>query len=142
MYLRHTCDPSYKRITSHKSAPWFLAHPLQSTGILPSVEFYIHKLHTHPSQSMWQKRRNKTGWRVRDVQTTGVLSEDVCARPAPREFSLAGDKAVGDRDTASCGCSEQGTTLTLIPWKEVLVTDKLAVGRKALQAVWRSIYRR
>lgn len=102
----------------------------------------LHPQAAYTSQLMWQKRRNRTGWRIRDVQMTGVLSEDVCARPAPREFSLAGDKAVGDRDTASCGRSEQGTTLTPIPWKEVLVTDELAVGRRTLQAVWRSIYRR
>lgn len=61
---------------------------------------------------------------------TGVLSEDVCARPTPREFSLAGDKEVSDRNTASCGHSEQGAILTPIPWKEVLITDKLASWKK------------
>ena len=81
---------------------------------------------TYTSQSMWQKRRNKTGCRVRDVQTTGVLSEDTCARPTPGEFRLAEDREVSDRDTAFYGHSEQGTTLTPIPWKEALVTDKLA----------------
>ena len=42
----------------------------------------------------------------------------------------SGGQGVSDRNTASCGHSEQGAILTPIPWKEALITDKLASWKK------------